>query len=129
MLKITGAIALVGVLLLFDAAPAAAHSVVHNDHYYADSHRYSNRGKHMPGWARRDYRFHRWYRRSALRRNHYLDWRQLYDIYLWERRYAGPRKYFPSHYHQHREFGWYRSYWHNKHDRRARDRRGKRRRH
>lgn len=129
MNRVIGAVALVGVLLLFDAVPATAHSVVQNHHNYADSHRLSHRGRHMPGWARRDYRFHRWYRRSALQSNYYLNWRQLHDIYLWERRYAGTRFYQPGHYNQHRQFAWYRSYWHKQHDRRARDKRGRRKRH
>ena len=98
-------------LLLLDAPEAAAHeqrdsqyrSASHDSHdrdsYSYDRYRYGNhdvyrdryrrdyygshhrRSKHMPRWLKRDRSFRRWAEHSRLRRNRYLSWNQLFDIY------------------------------------------------
>lgn len=65
----------------------------------------------MPHWLRHDKGFRHWYRQSSLRRNYFLAWPQLLEIYRWERRYS-PHRFRYEHYgYRHRDYGWYRHYW------------------
>lgn len=90
---------IVGLLLaasvfFIDVSPAAAHQEVNRVSTYGE--RYHAERRHadtMPRWLKRDRRFRHWYRRTPLRRFHRLGWRQLYEIYRWERNYfAQPRR-------------------------------------
>ena len=101
-------------LLLLDAPEAAAHDK--RDRQYsstriddADKHRrgaYRREGyrrdyyvskhkrvKHMPSWLRRDRAFRHWLERSHLRRDRWLSWNQLFEIYRWELSYDRQRYY------------------------------------
>lgn len=107
---------LAGGLLLLDSPEAAAHGQGHNkhrsppvykDYYRGDaygSHRYSRdryrgdyrrsayrRSHKMPYWLRHDRGFRHWYEHSRLRRDRYLAWQVLFDIYRWE---FGDRHYY-----------------------------------
>lgn len=86
---------LVGGLFLIDVPEAAAHKAVYNVHYQP-AYRYTEvrRAKHMPYWLKRDKSFRHWYRQSTLRRDLRLSWRQLFEIYHWERRFG--RTYYRS---------------------------------
>jgi hypothetical protein len=52
--------------------------------YYASKHK---RAKRMPKWLHRDRNFQRWLERSHLRRDRWLSWNQLFEIYRWELSY------------------------------------------
>ena len=81
-----------------------------------------HRDHHMPRWLHRKKYFRRWYKRSALKRNQSLAWRQLYEIYRWESRnlrYAHHRR--PPYYASH-DYGWYRDYWYQHQHRHRYDR-------
>ncbi len=109
-----------GGLLLLDSPEAAAHKEVRNVYspsaHYRVEHR---RAKYMPYWLKRDKAFRRWYKRTKVRRYRHLSWHRLYDIYLWERYYAGrpyrgdyysrhyPDDYGYGHRHDRRHDGWY----------------------
>ena len=110
-------------LLLLDSPEAAAHDQRHNshrgsvhgysDHYRGDAsirHRHARdryrqyyrhnyrgnshrRAHRMPYWLKRDRAFRHWYEHTRLRRNLYLSWQILFDIYRWE--HSG------RHYHRH----------------------------
>jgi hypothetical protein len=74
-----------GSLLLVDSPEAAAHQEVrfarHATPYYGLELR---RSHHMPHWLKRNKSFRQWYRHSRLRKNSYIAWHQLFDIYRWE---------------------------------------------
>ena len=76
------------------------------------------RDQHMPAWLRKKKDFRRWYKRSALKRNHALAWWQLYEIFRWEKRHHRHHHHRPAYYAS-RDYGWYRDYWHRQ-DRRYR---------
>ncbi len=142
MNKVFTAALIAGGLLLLDSPEAAAHKEVRNVYqpsaYYRVEHR---RAKHMPYWLKRDKAFRRWYKRTKARRYRHMSWHRLYDIYLWERFYAG-RPYRGDHYvskywhdhrydqrhdhrYDHRHDHWYDDRYDRRHDRR---REGERRR-
>ena len=75
--------------LCLGAAPTAqAHDRAYDQHPLQRYHHVRNyRDKHMPQWLRHDRGFRYWYRRTSLRRDHHLGWRQLFEIYRWERSY------------------------------------------
>ncbi|MEM6511445.1 MAG: hypothetical protein AAF660_00420 [Pseudomonadota bacterium] len=97
--------------LLAPAAEAHPHRYgdrihpVHHDHY---GNYY--RG-HMPRWLRKDRPFRAWYRHTNLKYNPRLNWRELYDIYRWERRYSNHRRYHRYKHYRDRDFNHYRRYW------------------
>ena len=75
--------------LCLGAAPTAqAHDRAY-DHYPPQRYHHARvyRDEHMPRWLRYDRGFRYWYRRSSLRHYHHMSWRQLFDIYRWERSY------------------------------------------
>ncbi len=100
-------------LLLLDAPEAAAHDQRDRHHSsprheYSDSYRHESRGRNayrregyqrdykrskyerarkMPKWLKRDRSFRRWFEHSRLRRDHWLSWHQLFEIYRWELSY------------------------------------------
>ena len=45
------------------------------------------RGKKMPKWIRGDRSFRHWFERSHLRRDRWMSWHQVFEIYRWERSY------------------------------------------
>ena len=61
----------------------------YRDHYYASKHK---RATKMPKWLHRDRNFRRWFEHSRLRRDRWLSWHQLADIYRWELSYRGYRR-------------------------------------
>jgi hypothetical protein len=75
-------------LCLGAAATAQAHDRAY-DRYPSQYHHPVRiyRGKHMPQRLRHDRDFRTWYRRTSLRHDHHLSWRQLFAIYRWERSY------------------------------------------
>jgi hypothetical protein len=79
------------------------------------------RDHHMPRWLRKKKDFRRWYKRSALKHNQSLAWRQLYEIYRWESRYHRQHHHRPTYY-ANRDYGWYRNYWHKQQRRYRHDR-------
>jgi hypothetical protein len=94
MNKLSLALLLAAGLFVIDASPAEAHSGVDRVHVKSYGHpRAVLRSHEMPGWLRREHRFHHWYRHSPLRHHRQISWRQLLDIYRWERRYFGSRHY------------------------------------
>lgn len=77
---------LAGGLLLLDAPTAAAHTEIRTlqnpwAHYPVES----RREQQLPRWLKKNPSFRTWYRHSRLRKNRYLSWHQLFDIYRWER--------------------------------------------
>jgi len=75
--------------LCLGVAPAAqAHERAY-EHYPPQRYSYVriHRDTHMPRWLRHDRGFRSWYRRTSLRHDHHLGWRQLFEIYRWERSY------------------------------------------
>ncbi|MCH7833816.1 MAG: hypothetical protein IH911_01865 [Proteobacteria bacterium] len=114
-------------ILLGSLALAAAPQV--NAHGY-DQNRYDSAGryraemlraKQMPHWLRHDKGFRHWYRQSSLRRNYFLAWPQLLEIYRWERRYSPHRSRHEYYGYRHRDYGWYRHYWRKYDGRHRRD--------
>jgi hypothetical protein len=111
MNKVLIATALACGLLLLESPEAAAHE--ENSHQYRhvdrdrsgaerrDSHsrdyyrrntdrteRYDTRHKRarqMPSWLKHDRSFARWLDHTGLHSTRHVSWRQLFDIYLWER--------------------------------------------
>lgn len=67
----------------------------YRSHYYASKHK---RAKRMPKWMHRDRNFRHWLKRSHLRRDHWLSWNQLFEIYRWESSYHRHR--------HHRHYQW-----------------------
>jgi len=86
MNKIITVALVAGGLLLLDSPEAAAHkevrSVYQPSAYYRLELRRSNQ---MPFWLKRNQSFRKWYKHTRLKRNRYLAWHQLFDIYRWER--------------------------------------------
>ena len=77
---------LAGGLLLLDAPEAAAHKETRSLHqHWAHYHVETRRVHRMPPWLKRNQSFRHWYRHSGLRKNRYLSWHRLFDIYRWER--------------------------------------------
>ena len=63
------------------------------DRYRGDRYDARNkRAKHMPKWLKHDRTFRRWFEHTRLRRNYYLSWDQLFDIYRWEHSYFRYRR-------------------------------------
>jgi hypothetical protein len=92
MKKLTLGLLLATGLFLVDVTPAEAHSGVDHARVH-DPHVQVVRRHDMPGWLRRDRQFRHWYRRSPLRQYPQIGWHQLFDIYRWERRHFGSRRY------------------------------------
>jgi hypothetical protein len=106
-------------LLLLDVPEAAAHDQGDRRHSspsneYSDSYRRESRGRSsyrregyqrdykrskydrarkMPKWLKRDRSFRRWFEHSRLRRDHWLSWQQLFEIYRWELSYRRHYRY------------------------------------
>ena len=76
----------------------------HHGHHGYHGHRVKFHRGHMPRWLKRDRPFRAWYRHSHFKYNPRLDWRELYDIYRWERRYYTPRRYKHYGHHPYREY-------------------------
>ncbi len=81
-----------GGLLLLDSPEAAAKHAVRSDYMprtyqYTDSYRrdyYGHRharSHRLPRWLQHERSFRRWYSHSHYRRNEYLSWYRLFDIY------------------------------------------------
>lgn len=93
MNKLSIGMLLAASLFLVGVAPAAAHEGGHNAHRYSQEYRVdSRRINHMPRSLRRDQKFRRWYQQTPLKRYRSISWRQMYDIYRWERRYFLERR-------------------------------------
>jgi len=101
-------------LLLLDAPEAAAHEARYEQHrstpYYSydrgayrhDGYRKGHRRDYrhdyygsryervhkMPRWLKHDRAFRHWFKHSRLRRNRYVSWNELFDIYRWEYAYS-----------------------------------------
>ena len=104
MKKLTIGLLLAAGLFFVDVTPAEAHSGVERVRGY-DQHVQVSRRHEMPRWLKRDRHFRHWYRRSPLRHYRQIGWKQLFDIYRWERRYFESR-YYVDYYDDHR--------WHDK---------------
>ena len=96
---------LAGGLLLLDAPEAAAHKELRTlqqpwAHYSFET----RRAKHLPRWLRRNQSFRSWYRHSRLRKNRYLSWHELFDIYRWERVQKRRIRHGRLHFHDHGYF-------------------------
>ena len=127
MLKLIGTFIALGGLLLGSVETASAHDRVHNyydppNHYRVGTHRGIHRYGHMPDWLQHNKGFRKWYYRSSLRHNRQLAWRQLYEIYHWERRYDRHRHHSSYHGRRHHSYDWYQRYWRD-YKYRGRDRR------
>ncbi len=95
MNKLSVGLLLAAGLFFIDVTPAAAHQVadnvrVHGNGYHAEF----RRRQEMPRWLRRNRDFRHWYRRSPLADYRRISWRQLFEIYSWERSYFESRYYF-----------------------------------
>ena len=93
MNKVMTTALIAGGLMLINSPEAAAHKEVrHTYQAPAYVHYYSGvelrRPRHMPRWLHRNDSFRRWYRHTPLRRNAWVAWEELYDIYRWERRWG-----------------------------------------
>lgn len=120
MNRLTAMLIVVCASLVSIAPTAGAHDrVAQPRHHTITVHRSSA----MPFWLRRHDGFRYWYRHSSLRVNRHLDWVQLYQIYRWELRWHRHRPAYHSQ--RHRDYDWYRRYWHD-HERRHRPRRNHR---
>lgn len=112
MNKVISAIVLTCGLLLLDSPEAAAHdqrhsshrgpTTVYSDHYRDDGYDRRSHNRHgynrdgyyrvsaykrsnkMPRWLRHDRSFRHWYEHTRVRRDRYLSWRVMFDIYRWE---------------------------------------------
>lgn len=94
MNKLSVGLLLAASLFLIDVTPAAAHQEINRVSVYGERHHAEHRYQRaMPRWLKRDRQFRRWYRHTPLKRFHRLNWRQLYEIYSWERAYfSQPRR-------------------------------------
>ena len=92
MKKLTIGLLLAAGLNFVDVTPAEAHSGVERVRVH-DQHVQVVRRHEMPRWLKRDRQFRHWYRRSPLRHYRQISWRQLLEIYRWERRYFESRYY------------------------------------
>ena len=101
MKKLTIGLLLATGLFLVDAAPAEAHSGVDRGRVY-DHEVQVVRRHDMPRWLKRDRQFRHWYQRSPLRHYRQIGWKQLFEIYRWERHYFGSRR----HIHYDDDRGW-----------------------
>lgn len=65
----------------------------HRDYYRSDYYgaKYKRAPK-MPRWLKHNRSFRHWYKHTRLRKNRYMSWHQLFDIYRWEFSYARYRK-------------------------------------
>ena len=99
MNKLSVGLLLAAGLFFIDVTPAAAHQVADNVRVHGQGHGYRaevRRRHEMPRWLHRNRDFRHWYRRSPLSDYRQISWRQLYDIYSWERSYF-ERRYFADH--------------------------------
>lgn len=88
MKRLVWSLLLASALTLVSAPEASAHAVHYIAHVgyggpYVVRHAY-------PRWLYHHHDFHRWYRRSPYRYDHYLSWHRLYDIYRYERKFSRP---------------------------------------
>lgn len=89
MNKIITVALIAGGLLLLDSPEAAAHKQVRTVYQPSAHYRLElRRAEHMPRWLRRNRSFRQWYGHSDFRRNRYLAWHQLFDIYSRERHFG-----------------------------------------
>ena len=92
MNKFSIALLLAASLFLIDVSPAAAHAGIDGVRTHSYGHQLRTLRHHeMPRWLRRDHDFRHWYRHTPLKRYRQIGWRQLFEIYRWERRYFGGR--------------------------------------
>jgi hypothetical protein len=101
-----------GALILANITPAVAHEIGRNAYHQPVQYRtVITRSKSAPSWLRHNENFRSWYKHSALKKNRYLTWPELYQVYRWERPRAG-RRYKKSYaYNGHHNYDWYRRYW------------------
>ena len=92
MKKLTITLLLAAGLFFVDVTPAEAHAGAERVRVY-DRHVQFVRRHEMPRSLQRDRQFRHWYRGSPLRHYRQIGWKQLFDIYRWERRYFGSRYY------------------------------------
>lgn len=96
MNKLSAGLLLAAGLFFIDVTPAAAHHAADNVRVYGTGHGYHvefRRRHEMPRWLHRDRGFRHWYRRTPLADFRRISWRELYEIYRWERRYFESRYY------------------------------------
>ncbi len=92
MNKLSVGLLLAAGLFFIDVTPAAAHQAADHARVYDSGHHAEFRRRHeMPRWLRRDRGFRHWYRRTPLSDYRQISWRQLYEIYTWERHYFESR--------------------------------------
>lgn len=88
MRKLSVGLLLAAGLFFIDVTPAAAHHTADNVRVYSSGYHSEFRRRHdMPRWLQRNRDFRHWYRRTPLADYRQISWRQLFDIYRWERRY------------------------------------------
>ncbi len=96
MNKLSVGLLLAAGLFFIDVTPAAAHQAADNVRVQGPGHGYHaefRRRHEMPRWLRRNRDFRHWYRRSPLSDYRQISWRQLFEIYSWERSYFESRYY------------------------------------
>ena len=123
MKRLISTVLILGIAVTGVSQSAIAHERTY-EHYDSPRHYrvVAYRDKHMPGWLRKKKDFRRWYKRSALKRNHGLAWWQLYEIYRWESRHHRHHHHRPAYYAS-RDYSWYRGYWRKQDHRYRYDRR------
>ena len=88
MNKLSVSLLLAAGLFLADISPAAAHQGANHARAYDHGFYFEERRRHaMPRWLKRNRQFRHWYRHTPLRHYKQIRWRQLFEIYRWERRY------------------------------------------
>lgn len=88
MNKVISTLLLTAGLLLVDVPEASAHPEVRNPHLAPAHYRVDHRRAHpMPRWLKRDKSFRHWYAQTRFKWDRRVGWRQLFDIYRWERSY------------------------------------------
>lgn len=93
MNKVMTTALIAGGLMLINSPEAAAHKEVRLTHQAPAYYHYYRgvdvrRSRHMPRWLHRDRSFRHWYGHTPLRRNVWIAWGELFEIYRWERRYG-----------------------------------------
>lgn len=114
MNKLSVGVLLAASLFFLDVSPAAAHPGADHARAYGHAYHFEQRRRHeMPRWLKRNRDFRHWYRHTPLRHYREFRWRQLFEIYRWERQYFRA-----NHRNAHRDFD------HHRRGDRRRDRHG-----
>lgn len=88
MNKLSVGLLLAASFFFIDVSPATAHPAADHARGYAHGYHFEERRRHqMPRWLKRNKQFRHWYRHTPLRHYRQIRWRQLFEIYRWERRY------------------------------------------